>query len=102
MIKHVETERFDEEIKEGVTLVDFYADWCGPCKMMAPILEDLEKKKEDIKIIKVNVDVQSDLGRIFNIMSIPTLILFKEGRVVSKNTGFMSMDMITDCKDQNK
>jgi thioredoxin 1 len=102
MIKHVETEQFDEEIKEGVTLVDFYADWCGPCKMMAPILEDLEKKKEDIKIIKVNVDVQSDLGRIFNIMSIPTLILFKEGRVVSKNTGFMSMDMLTDWIDQNK
>ena len=70
-------------------LVDFYADWCGPCKMLAPVLEDVSKEHEDIAFIKVNVDQVSDLAAKFNIMSIPTLIAFKSGNMVKQTMGFM-------------
>ena len=70
-------------------LVDFYADWCGPCKMLAPVLEAVSKEHEDIAFIKVNVDQVSDLAAKFNIMSIPTLIAFKSGNMVKQTMGFM-------------
>jgi thioredoxin 1 len=102
MIMHVETKEFDEVIKEGIVLVDFYANWCGPCKMLAPILEEFSKSRPDIKIVKVDVDAQTDLSNMFNIMSIPTLILFKDQRILSTKQGFMSMDMLTEWINQVK
>ena len=102
MIIHVDTNDFDEAIRGGITLVDFYADWCGPCKMLAPVLENFSKKRSDVKIIKVNVDAQSDLASMFKIMSIPTLILFKDGRVISTKQGFMSEEMLTNWIDSSK
>ena len=56
MLKHITNKEYEEEIKEGIVLVDFYADWCGPCKMIAPILETFSAKHEDVKVLKVNVD----------------------------------------------
>lgn len=81
-------ENFKEEIKEGITLVDFYATWCGPCKMMHPIIETVESEHNNIKVIKVDVDQHEDLAREYGVMSIPTLCLMKNGEIVEKNIGF--------------
>ena len=67
-------DNFDEEVKEGKTLIDFWAPWCGPCRMQSPILEQLEASGAAVKICKVNVDEQPDLAKRFGILSIPTLI----------------------------
>ncbi|HZJ87370.1 MAG TPA: thioredoxin [Erysipelothrix sp.] len=88
-MKVINTENFNEEIKDGVVLVDFYADWCGPCKMITPILNDVKEEMNDkVKIVKVDVDADSDLAQRFDVMSIPTLILFKDGKPVNR-TGFL-------------
>ena len=78
-------EKFNDLIKEKV-LVDFYANWCGPCKMLSPILE---KVKDDIKIIKVDIDKYQLLARDYNVMSIPCLILFDNGKEVRRNVGYI-------------
>lgn len=92
---------FNDEIKEGLVLVDFYADWCGPCKMMHPIIEEI-KKTNNIKTILVNVDEQSDIANKYSIMSIPTLILFKDGIIVNKNIGFTPKNIIEDWIKNNE
>ena len=90
MIKHLDNkDDFNNFIKERV-LVDFYADWCGPCKMLAPILE----KVDNIDILKVNVDAFSDLAANYGIMSIPTLILFENGKEIKKEIGFKTLEEI--------
>lgn len=86
----VKTNTFDEAVKEGVVLVDFYADWCGPCKMIAPILKEVQDSNPDtLKVVKVDVDADGELAQRFDVMSIPTLILFKDGKPVGRRTGFM-------------
>ncbi|KAF0225307.1 MAG: thioredoxin 1 [Erysipelotrichaceae bacterium] len=80
---------FKSAIQSGVTLVDFYADWCGPCKMIAPVLEQLSKEYEGkANIIKLDVDATPEVAQSFGVMSIPTLILFKDGEPVGKVVGF--------------
>ena len=91
MAKMYNGENFDEIIKNRV-LVDFYADWCGPCKMLGPVLE----KVNDIDIIKVNVDMYGELSRKYGIMSIPCLILFEDGKEIKRNLGFISEDKIRE------
>ena len=89
-MKIVKTNEFDDIVKEGVVLVDFYADWCGPCKMIAPILAELSTELDgSADIVKVNVDEEGTLAQRFDVMSIPTLILFKEGKPVCRKTGFL-------------
>ena len=88
MVKYLEKENFDDEIKGKRVLVDFYADWCGPCRMMGNVLENIE----DIDILKVNVDKFPDLSQKFGVMSIPNLIIFENGEPVKNNVGFMSDD----------
>ena len=96
MIKHLEkVEEFEKEIQGELTLVDFYADWCGPCKMLAPELEQLEKET-GIKIIKINVDELSLLARQFRIMTIPTLMLFKDGQLVKRESAYMPVAALKD------
>ncbi len=86
---HLEKENFKELINKGACLVDFYAEWCGPCKMLMPILEELDEK---IDIIKVNVDEHEDLAREYRVMSIPTLIFFKDGEKKEELVGFRSKE----------
>ena len=79
---------FDQEIKSGVVLVDFWADWCGPCRIQAPIIDEVaDKIGAAAKIAKVNVDESPRLASIFGIRSIPTLIIFKDGKQVKQFTG---------------
>ena len=88
MVKYLEKEEdFAKIISEEDVLVDFYADWCGPCKMLAPVLEEL-----DYNILKVNVDTYQKLAAKYGVMSIPTLILFKKGTEVKKEIGFRNLD----------
>lgn len=91
MTKMYNGENFDEIIKNRV-LVDFYADWCGPCKMLGPVLE----KVNDIDIIKVNVDMYGELSRKYGIMSIPCLILFEDGKEVKRNLGFINEEKVRE------
>lgn len=94
MIKHlVNSSEFEEEIKGELVVVDFFADWCGPCQMLAPVLEELDKE-QSIKIVKVNVDEVPDLARQFRVMSIPTLLLFKDGKLVKKELGYMPIETL--------
>lgn len=87
---------FDEKIKNGVVVVDFFATWCGPCKMLSPIIDEVENEMSDIEFIKIDVDKEEELARKFGVMSIPTVIIFKDGEIKSQNVGFMSKDEIIE------
>lgn len=92
MVKHLENANDFENIIKRKVLVDFYADWCGPCKRLAPILEELES----IDVLKVNVDSFDEISRRYGIMSIPTLILFENGEEIKKSIGFKTKDEINE------
>ena len=90
-------ENFDEEVLQSdiPVIVDFYADWCGPCKMLAPELEAVEKELEGkVKIGKVNVDEQGELANAFGVNAIPAVIVFKNGKEASKYVGYCKKDKI--------
>ncbi len=89
-------DNFDEEVKEGKTLIDFWAPWCGPCRMQSPILEQLEASGAAVKICYVNVDEQPDLAKRFGILSIPTLILMQNGVLKDKQVGLTSLDELNE------
>lgn len=84
-------QNFQEIIKEDRVLVDFYAVWCGPCKMQSVVLKELE---DEVTILKVDTDKHEDIAREYGIMSIPTLILFEKGEIKQKNVGFTSAEEI--------
>ena len=88
---------FDKLTKEGLILVDFYASWCGPCKMLGPILETL-----DMDVLKIDVDECPELAREYGVMSVPTLMLFNNGELKSTNSGFMPKEILENWIDQNK
>lgn len=96
-IYHVTKESF-EKIKENgsCALVDFYADWCGPCKMIAPIIEEIAKEKPDLVIAKINVDELPEIAIAYGVQSIPTLILLENGSVKGKLVGYCTKDKILD------
>ena len=81
MIYLKQEKEFDELTKEGLVLVDFYADWCGPCQMLSPILEELSKKNENLKIVKINVDEFQQLAVQNKVLSIPANKIYKDGKV---------------------
>ena len=94
MIKHIESvAEFNQEITSGTVLVDFFATWCGPCQMLSPVIEELDRVS-NIKVLKVDVDEIGDLARQFRIMSIPTLVVFKDGKMVKREMGYMPLERL--------
>ncbi len=96
---YLNNENLDDLITDELVLVDFYADWCGPCKMLSKVLEKIEDK---LKIIKVNVDTHSDLASKYGIMSIPNIIFFKNKKVVKSIVGFHSEEELMKIIDEIK
>lgn len=92
MIKKVNENEYKEIIKNNYTLVDFYADWCGPCKMMGRVIEELSSEIDYINFIKINVDEESKLASELGIVSIPTIMIFKNGMLIKKVVGFTSKE----------
>lgn len=92
-MKYLDKENLDELVKEGTHLVDFYAEWCGPCKMLHPVLEKVESK---IDVIKVDIDKFENLAMQYRVMSVPTLVFFKDGKPVEGVVGFRSEDELLD------
>jgi len=92
---HVTKENFESEVlkSEVPVLVDFFAQWCGPCKMLMPIVEEVAK---DFKVCKIDIDENQELAVQYRVMSVPTLIVFKNGEVAAKNIGVISKDAILD------
>ena len=102
LMKVVNSNEFRSEISEGVVLVDFFATWCGPCKMLAPVLEDLSSEMGDkVKIIKVDIDQSGDLADEFRISSVPTMMLFKDNKVVDTMVGFLTKERIKTVIEAN-
>jgi len=93
---HLEKEDFNHIISTDVTVVDFFATWCGPCKMISPIIEKLANDITNVKFVKIDVDKHDELARIYGIMSIPTLIFFKDGKEVKRHVGFINEDKIKE------
>lgn len=101
-MKVIKESEFINEINEGLVLVDFYADWCGPCKMLSPILEEINDEDENVKIIKVNIDDSRFLAKYYQIQSIPTLILLKNGQFLNKMIGFRPKKIIKELIEKGK
>ncbi len=95
-IVYVNAENFVDEVLGSnlPVLIDFYADWCGPCKMLAPTLDELAEERDDLKICKVNVDVAPDVAQAFDVSVIPTLVAMKDGGVKAVKTGLCSKSEI--------
>lgn len=91
---HLENQNFDELIKEK-TVVDFYATWCGPCKMLGPVFEEVANSS-DIQFVKIDIDNHEELCRKHGVMSVPTLILFENGKEVKRNIGFIPKEKLEE------
>lgn len=93
---HLEKEDFNDIISNGKVVVDFFATWCGPCKMLGPLFEKVSEDVNDVKFVKLDVDKFNGIAREYGVMSIPTLILFENGKELKRNVGFMSEDKLKE------
>lgn len=95
-------QNFKQEVSEGLVLVDFWAPWCGPCKMIAPVLEELDADMDDkVKIVKLDVDENQQTASEYGIMSIPTLLLMKNGETVDKVVGFRPKEALAELVEKH-
>ena len=93
---------FNQFINKDYALVDFYATWCGPCKMMGPVLDELASTRCEVSIAKVDVDKLQPLAQKYGVMSIPTLLLFKNGNLVDKKIGFTALPILSEWVNENR
>ncbi|AHI52488.1 thioredoxin [Spiroplasma culicicola] len=89
-------DEFNTQISQGTTLVDFYADWCGPCKMLAPIFEQVSTENTNTAFVKVNTDELGEIANKYEVRSIPTIIKFENGQEVARHVGMMGKDQLVD------
>lgn len=94
----ITSENFKSEVLESSqkVLIDFYADWCGPCKMMGPVVEEIAEEHSYVKVVKINVDNAEDIAIKYQIMSIPTLVVVKDGQEVNRSIGLISKEKIEE------
>jgi thioredoxin 1 len=99
MVKQINSDEFKEVIKEGKVVVDLFATWCGPCKMLSPILDEISEEITTTKFYKIDVDDNEDVAREYNVMSIPTVLIFENGELVNTIVGLRSReDLIEQFK----
>ena len=97
-VMNIGKNNFENEVinSNKKVLVDFYASWCGPCRMLSPIIEEIANEREDIKVVKINVDAEPELSAQYGIMSIPTLMVFESGKIIHQMMGARPKDDILD------
>lgn len=95
-MRYINTREFDSEVlnQSGVVIVDFYATWCGPCKMLAPVLESIDNEMGNIKVVKVDIDESRRLAMNYGVQSVPTIKIFKDGREVVTKVGFQPKETL--------
>lgn len=98
MVIKISDENFETEVlkSEKTVLIDFYADWCGPCKMLSPIVEKVASENDNVKVVKINVDDEQDLAIEYGVMSIPTLVVIKDGQEVNRVVGLVSKSEVEE------
>ena len=94
----ITSENFKQEVLQSQepVLVDFYAEWCGPCKMLSPVVDEVAQENEDVKVVKINVDEAQDLAMEYKVMSIPTLVVIKNSREVARSVGVVDKSEIVE------
>lgn len=93
---------FNELVTNDITIVDFFATWCGPCKMLGPVLEEIASERDEVKVVKIDVDENASLAKTYGIMSVPTMILFKDGKQIATKNGYMPKELINSWIEENK
>lgn len=104
MIEHLNKDTFNQAVndQEHLVVVDFFATWCGPCKMLAPVLEKAASEMDQVRFYKVDIDQESDLTEQFQIMSVPTMVFFKKGQKVLQHSGLVNSDTLNNMIAQAK
>lgn len=94
MVKELNSGNFDAEVAKGTTLVDFWAAWCGPCMMLAPVIEEISEANKEVKFCKLDISAEQEIAGKYGVMSIPTLVLFKDGEEVDRLVGAYPREII--------
>ncbi|MDZ4992553.1 thioredoxin [Clostridium perfringens] len=98
VVKHINENQFENEVlkEEGIVVVDFFATWCGPCKMLAPVLDEVQDEMKNVKIVKIDIDKNSDKAAEYGVKNIPTIKIFKNGEEVTTNVGFLPKELLKE------